>query len=483
MKRALGFMNKALPITYNTYIGGVSATIGTAALLATKLGISVGAISNFTVVGSDIKCKITGSYAIPASAFLNNTSITYYDDGDGLVTSIDSSEAFKLSTSLRWVKFKNATFCGATAFAFANIDYIYIPSCSNLGGTAGINDVFNPALNGCKIYVNPSLATNNAGNPDGDIQAVSNAVIRYVTNFTAPSSIANLTVGTIFNKSIQLNFTAPSSTNTIEFYECYANGVFKNIITGSGQYITGLSASTNYSIEVKPVDIFFNKSTSNTVSQSTNTTWGLQSTALVSYYKLDETSGVTANDTYGTENLTNTGITINQSGKLGNSYLSTVTAQKLEKTNVIPITNYFSLNCWIYRTSAPGTLGGIIQHGDYSTNNGFGLWIWSSGNLSYRINQTFLATDSATYAIALNTWKMVTMTYDGANIKMYIDSVLKITTAHTTNPYVSLKRKLFNQTNNNSNFFGRIDEVSVHNTALSQSDIDSIYNSGTGITL
>ena len=63
---------------YNTYIGGVSSSIGTASALATKLGISVGTISNFVVEGADIKCKITGSYSIQGGAFLNNSF--YFDD-------------------------------------------------------------------------------------------------------------------------------------------------------------------------------------------------------------------------------------------------------------------------------------------------------------------------------------------------------------------------------------------------------------------
>jgi len=121
MKRALGFMNKALPITYNTYIGGVSATIGTASSLATKLGISVGNISNFSIVGSDIKCLITGSYGIPLNAFNANTAITYYKDNDGLVTSLGSS-SFASCTNLAEIKFVNLVTVSTLVFRF----------CSNL---------------------------------------------------------------------------------------------------------------------------------------------------------------------------------------------------------------------------------------------------------------------------------------------------------------------------------------------------------------
>ena len=88
----------------NTFIGGVSATISTAALLATKLGISVGAISNFSVVGSDIQCSILVSYTIPAGAFLNNLSITKYLDTNGLVTDV-GSQGFEGAKNIKLFEF------------------------------------------------------------------------------------------------------------------------------------------------------------------------------------------------------------------------------------------------------------------------------------------------------------------------------------------------------------------------------------------
>jgi len=176
-------MNKALPITYNTFIGGVSATVSSASALSTKLGISVGAISNFTIVGSDIKCKITGSYAIPDNAFGTvSNGITYYDDRDHLVLSI-GADGFKNNT-FKWGYFKNATSVGSGAFAdgSGNVrDFVYIPSVTNLGGTSGNDNVFAYGLQTKIIYCHPSLATNNAGAPDGDLAyAISQGVtIRY----------------------------------------------------------------------------------------------------------------------------------------------------------------------------------------------------------------------------------------------------------------------------------------------------------------
>jgi len=295
----------------NTEIGGVAATISTPALLATKLGISVGNISNFSIVGSDIKCKITGSYAIPSGAFANaGNGCTYYTDSDYLVNNVEltafydsnsfanntvdfqnavsvGGDAFSRCLAIKYL-LKNTTTIGSAGFAMlantAVCDYYYLPACTVLGASVGNNNVFLNIKQGAKIYCHPSLATNNGGMPDGDISAAATAgaIIRYVSNYTAPSPVTTLAAGTIYNTAIQLNFTAPGSTNAIDFYECYANGVFKSRVTGSGQFISGLVQNTNYNISVYAVDVFYNKSlVSNTVNATT--TNSLSDTDAVAY--------------------------------------------------------------------------------------------------------------------------------------------------------------------------------------------------------
>ena len=62
----------------NTFIGGVSATLNTPALVATRLGISVSRIKAFKIVGENIEFAVVGgSYEIPNSAFSGNTNLTF----------------------------------------------------------------------------------------------------------------------------------------------------------------------------------------------------------------------------------------------------------------------------------------------------------------------------------------------------------------------------------------------------------------------
>jgi len=297
------FNYKTVSTGTNTEIGGVASTISTPALLATKLGIDVSRITNFSIVGSDIKCRITGSYGIPSDAFLSNTSIIYYFDYEGLVTSM-GYEVFKSSTITKSY-FPNVTSTNTSVWTSGGgplMDYVYIPRCTNLGGTVGDNACFVFYYRVKTIYADPSLATINGGAPDGDIAyAISQgATVRYVTNFTAPNPVTTLSAGTIYNTSVQLNFTPPSSTNAIDYYELYLNGILQaQRITASGQYITGLTPNTFYNIKLKAVDIFYNKSVvSNIVALSTTSVniMAAETTSFASRISAD--SGTLIDQTY-----------------------------------------------------------------------------------------------------------------------------------------------------------------------------------------
>jgi len=497
------------PITYNTYIGGISSSVSSATLLASKLGISVGAISNFAIVGSDIKCKITGSYVIPNGAFLANTAITSYIDTDGLVTDI-GVEAFKDVTLLKEIDFKgiisltgtavfrtssinkvsleNCTTLGNSSFSSSgNIKLIYIPRCTSLGSSVGDNLVFNVVTNewnASTVYVPIALQTVNSGSPDGDLTFFisKNGTVRYVSSFASPNQITDLTVNP-YNTSLQLNFTIPSSTNPIDYYQVFLNGSFYQNIATTGKYVTGLPASTSYAVSVYAVDTSYNRSLiSNIVNTATtNVANQVDRTGLVSYYKFDETSGTIANDSFGSDNLTNSGIAINNTGLIGKSYKSTGTNQRLETSTATPITTTFSVNIWIKRTASCPDYTGVFEYVGYATGKGFGIWMISN-QISWIINSNYSHNIAAT-AIALNTWTMVTFTYDGANCKVYLNSVLKQTTANTTNPVSTTIKRLFYNANNSAEFNGELDECAIYNLALTQTQINNLYNSGIGITL
>lgn len=494
------FAKSASAPTFNTEIGGVASTISTPALLAAKLAIDVSRITNFSIVGSDIKCKITGSYAVIGFDF-NETPCTYYKDTDYLVTALGHWAFYSTYNFQGYdVDFQNCLTVDSSAlsrvyanrFLLKNVTSIanngfwqspiakvfYIPNCTSLGSTVGDNAVFvdiNPAA---YIYCHPSLATNNGGAPDGDLAyAIARGCsVRYVTNFTAPNQITDLSAGTIYNTAIQLNFTAPSSTNAIDYYDLYINGILQTQqITASGQFITGLTPSTSYNITLIAVDIFYNKSVvSNSVTQSTaSASWDI-STGLVSYYKLDSNS----NDSFGSNNGTDTSVSY-VSGKVSNAASFNGTSSKTIVGNPanLQLTNV-SISTWIKSSGAgSGDRGMIFKRYAYN------LFFYSNKLATYSYGTPAGYKDTGVN-VCDGTWKHIVLTQQSGvtnGTKLYINGVLVLTTT-------------VGQTGQADNLeFAAIagggfanysqDETAIYNIALTQTQIDLLYNSGIGITL
>jgi hypothetical protein len=202
---------------------------------------------------------------------------------------------------------------------------------------------------------------------------------------------------------------------------------------------------------------------------------------LVSFYKLDEITGTTAYDSYGAAHLTNTSVSINQSGKLGQAYASTASNQNLNATGLTPITSTFTVNAWCYRTAnGLGAHNVIAENGDYA--NGFGIWINASGHVGGFINSGY--GNYTLDAIPLNTWTMVTVTYDSVNALTYVNGVLKVTFPLSNFTNTATTRRMFNRALYGAEqYIGRIDNVSFFNKALTQARIIAHYNLGDGLTL
>lgn len=267
----------------NTFIGGIGAAINTPALLASKLGISENRIKLFKVTGVDVECAVIGgSYSLPRYAFVSDQSITYYIDIDGLNTEIYQS--LINCNNLKRLYFPNLiSLRGGLSGGWLTSQSLiraYFPRLIYMGETVGQDEVFRSGYRYSDVLYVPDVhRTSNSGNADGDIQRyVSNgfgASIRYVTNFTPPNPVTNLSTGTIYNTAVQLNFTPPTSVNGVDFYEVYINGerFSTREIKNSGGFIVGLTPSTNYNIRIVAVDMFYNKSElSNTVNVSTTNT-------------------------------------------------------------------------------------------------------------------------------------------------------------------------------------------------------------------
>lgn len=123
------YINPYLSVPINTIIGGVAGSISTKSALATKLGISESIITRFQIVGSDVHCNISSAYNVVPNAFFNDTSITSYNDLDGICIFFEFS-AFNGATNLTNVYAPNAVLgdlCFLNDTLLAQNEYLYNP--------------------------------------------------------------------------------------------------------------------------------------------------------------------------------------------------------------------------------------------------------------------------------------------------------------------------------------------------------------------
>ena len=87
----------------NLFIGGVSSTITTAALLAVKFSFLEGEVEDFAIDGDDISARITNTdYSTITAAFRDDLTIASITETSGYLTSL-LTQAFRLATNLSFV--------------------------------------------------------------------------------------------------------------------------------------------------------------------------------------------------------------------------------------------------------------------------------------------------------------------------------------------------------------------------------------------
>jgi hypothetical protein len=143
----------------------------------------------------------------------------------------------------------------------------------------------------------------------------------------------------------------------------------------------------------------------------------------------------------------------------------------------------FTMGCWMYPTALPVS----NQAFPIGFNNGFvlagcNLFITSSGTCTFGVNgsTTSIIVSSST-VISINTWTHIVGTISNGLASLYVNGVLQGTVPYTgvpgvsgggaaTNFFVGALHTAYGA------FAGYIDDVRIYNTALSSTDILSLYN-------
>ena len=217
---------------------------------------------------------------------------------------------------------------------------------------------------------------------------------------------------------------------------------------------------------------------------------------IIGYWRLDEGTGINVNDSSGyNHNGALLSYTTNLPARTNGKISGAVEFNGNRQFASIPshpdfdVTREVSIASWVYLNSYTPVGKFLTHYGSYEIAQGLAgrgtvrVAIWRS----WQNDWSWLDTNQS--YLPLNTWHWITGTYDGTNMKLYVDGNLVGVkplpgTIKVLPGPVTLGGDRFNENIRWTN--GRIDEAAIWNYALSDSEIKQIYQnylSGTGLKI
>ncbi|MBI2617827.1 DUF2341 domain-containing protein [Candidatus Gottesmanbacteria bacterium] len=202
----------------------------------------------------------------------------------------------------------------------------------------------------------------------------------------------------------------------------------------------------------------------------------------VGYWKMEEGSGTTANDTSGNANTgTLQDSTTWSAGKYGKSLTFDASGDyvKVDDSTSLDITGTITMEAWVNRGSlAVGNFPLAITKENYAGGSGYLLGDYHAGNdlMGCRINGNtdttngLLQESTATY----NEWVHYACTFDGTTISLYKNGIL----LGTKTPSFSTITANNEQLRIGPSYSGYLDEAKVYNYARTQKQIIEDMNAG-----
>jgi len=216
---------------------------------------------------------------------------------------------------------------------------------------------------------------------------------------------------------------------------------------------------------------------------------------LLSYYKLDETSGTTAEDAHGSTDGTandarvftsEAGGIINTGADFtaGDDYINFGDVFEFDSDDA------FSVSLWFNTSTGDGSLfGKMASSGNYE---GYEILVSGDGDIEVYLTASWTSDSLRKEATGFGdlrdgTLRHLVITYDGSTdasgLKIYINGTEETTYSTmsdtlTGSMLTDYDANLGARDSTNSYFEGMIDEVVIFNRTLNQTDIDNLYNGG-----
>ena len=197
---------------------------------------------------------------------------------------------------------------------------------------------------------------------------------------------------------------------------------------------------------------------------------------LVAAYSFNEGSGTTVADASGLGNTgTVTNATWTTTGKFGNALVFNGTSAlvSIPDSASLHLTAGMTLEAWVNPSVVSGAWRDVI----YKANDNYYLEGTSTTSSRPAGGGTWGSTGvviNGTAALAANTWAHIAVTYDGANLRLYVNGTQVASKARTGNLTTSANPLQIGGDSTYGQYFsGMIDEVRVYNVALTAAQIQS----------
>lgn len=376
------------------------------------------------------------------------------DTGDTLTYSIVANAvngtASVVAGNLHYIP--NTNYNGSDGFTYRTFDGTVYGNTANVAVTV-------TAVNDPPIVTNPGTQTN----AEGSVISLQ-ITASDVDSPTLTYSATNLPLGLSINTS---------------------TGLISGAITYHAGAHSPYSSSVTVNDGTTPVPVNFTWN----VPQAASGLCGSDPT-LVGCWQMEEGSGLDLIDSSAVGNdATITGGPTWVAGKPGQALKLNGTSQyaTVPDNNSLDMTTAITMAAWV-KPEKIGTTQNIIKKTiGTTTANGYELSLGSGGKVFVRLNgnATYRIDSSTSYPTTGTEWMHVAATYDGTNIKLYIDGVLE-----GTKPGVTIGTNATNlgigaePASTVINFYqGTMDDVRIYNRALSLSEIQTLAGVATTATL